>query len=80
MLYDNEVMISTQGMYNNAKSNHAGEDVYYGPNNAKNDPCAKCPNFDSCAIKITDCKAMRQWCNTGNYSVDTVMKNIKKAA
>ena len=80
MLYDNEVMTASQGLYNNKKSNYAAEDVYYGPKNIKTDPCVECPNFDSCAIKITDCKAMRQWCNTGNYSVADVMINIKEAA
>ena len=67
MLYDNEVMISTQGMYNNAKSNFAGEDVYYGPTNTKNDPCSTCPMMKECENNVTDCVAMRSWYNTGDF-------------
>tara|TARA_E500000331_G_scaffold339600_1_gene370027 strand:- start:306 stop:527 length:222 start_codon:yes stop_codon:yes gene_type:complete len=64
-------------MYNGIRQKP--EELYLGPNNAKEDPCGTCKNFDPCAWSETDCKAMRTWCNKGTYSVADVMKNIKKA-
>ena len=80
MKYDNEVLVATQGLYNNKKSNFANEEVYYGPTNAKNDPCSTCPNFDACADALTDCKALRFWYNKGTYKNEDVQVNLKKAA
>ena len=80
MIYDNEVLVATQGLYNNKKSNVANEAVYYGPTNAKNDPCSTCPNFDACADALTDCKALRFWYNKGTYKNEDVQVNLKKAA
>ena len=53
-------------------------ETYLGPNNTKEDPCRTCRNFDPCAWSETDCKAMRTWCNKGTYSVEDVMKSIRK--
>ena len=80
MIYDNEVLVATQGLYNNKKSNFANEEGYYGPTNAKNDPCSTCPNFDACADALTDCKALRFWYNKGTYKNEDVQVNLKKAA
>ena len=73
--YDNEVMISTQGMYNNKKSNFAGEDIYYGPNNKKEDPCSICTLALNCVV---ECKAYTMWIDKGNYVDGTVAMFKKK--
>ena len=52
-------------------------ETYLGPNNAKNEPCIKCPNFDECAKNVTECSAMRSWFNTGNYKLENIMKSIR---
>ena len=75
-VYDNEVMESTQGMYNNKKSNFAGEDVYYGPNNKKAAPCDSCPLADTCKY---ECKAFTMWIDKGTY-VDGTVGVFKKSA
>ena len=80
MIYDNEVLVATQGLYNNKKSNFANEEVYYGPNNAKNAPCSTCPKFDACADALTDCKALRWWYNKGTYKNEWVQVNLKDVA
>ena len=80
MLYDNELISATQGLYNNKKSNFANEEIYYGPTNAMNDRCSTCPNFDACADALTDCKALRFWYNKGTYKNEDVQVNLKKAA
>ena len=80
MIYDNEVLVATQGLYNNKKSNFANEEVYYGPTNAKNDPCSTCPNFDAWADALTDCKALRWWYNKGTYKNEWVQVNLKDVA
>ena len=80
MIYDNEVLVATQGLYNNKKSNFANEEVYYGPTNAKNDPCSTCLNFDACADALTDCKALRWWYNKGTYKNEWVQVNLKDVA
>ena len=80
MIYDNEVMTASQGLYNNKKSNFAGEDVYYGPKNIKTDPCSTCPKFDACADALTDCKALRWWYNKGTYKNEWVQVNLKDVA
>ena len=80
IMYDDEVMISTQGMYNNKKSNFAGEDIYYGPNNKKEDPCGACPLAGNCVV---ECKAFTMWIDKGDYVADTVgvfKKTAKKVA
>ena len=79
-MYDNAAMISTQGMYNNKKSNVAGEDIFYGPKNKKDDPCGTCPKAATCGY---ECKAFTAWCDTGNFAEDTVgvfKKSAKKVA
>ena len=80
IMYDNAAMISTQGMYNNKKSNFAGEDIYYGPNNKKEDPCGACPLAGNCVV---ECKAFTMWIDKGDYVADTVgvfKKTAKKVA
>ena len=67
LIYDGDWVTFTQGLYNNKKSNHAAEDIYYGPTNAKNDPCLTCPMMKECEKNVTDCVAMRSWCNTGDF-------------
>ena len=64
IIYDDEVMISTQGMYNNKKSNFAGEDVYYGPTSKMSIPCDSCPLADTCKY---ECKAFTDWADEGVY-------------
>jgi len=64
IMYDNEVMVSSQGMYNNKKSNFATQDIYYGPTNKKNDPCSTCPKAATCGY---ECKAFTSWADTGDY-------------
>ena len=76
IMYDNAAMISTQGMYNNKKSNVAGEDIHYGPKNKKEDPCGTCPKAATCKY---ECKAFTAWCDTGNY-VDGTVGVFKKTA
>ena len=80
MIYDNELISATQGLYNNKKSNFGVEEIYYGPTNAKDEPCATCPKIDACADAFTDCKALRFWQNKGTYNNEDVQVNIKKAA
>ena len=74
-MYDNVAMISTQGMYNNKKSNIAGEDMFYGPNNKKHDPCSTCALAGDCAV---ECKAFTMWIDKGNYEDDMVAAFKKK--
>ena len=80
MLYDNELISATQGLYNNKKSNFANEEIYYGPTNAKDEPCSTCTKIDACAVALTDCKALRFWQNKGTYNKEDVQVNIKKTA
>ena len=80
LIYDGDWVTFTQGLYNNKKSNYAAEDVYYGPSNAKNDPCGTCPKIDACAVALTDCKALRYWQNKGTYINEDVQVNIKRTA
>ena len=80
MLYDNELISATQGLYNNKKSNYANEEVYYGPTNAKNDPCSTCPKFDACADALIYCKALRWWYNKGTYKNEWIQVNFKDIA
>ena len=80
IMYDNAAMISTQGMYNNKKSNVAGEDIHYGPTNKMSIPCDSCPLAATCGY---ECKAFTAWCDTGNFADDTVgvfKKSAKKVA
>ena len=63
-MYDNEVMVSTQGMYNNKKSNFADQDIYYGPANKMSLPCDDCSKSDTCQY---ECKAFTQWIDEGTY-------------
>ena len=76
IMYDDEVMISTQGMYNNKKSNFAGEDVYYGPTSKMSIPCDSCPLADTCKY---ECKAFTMWIDKGTY-VDGTVGVFKKSA
>jgi hypothetical protein len=64
IMYDNEVMVSSQGMYNNKKSNFAGEDVYYGPTSKMSIPCDSCPLAATCGY---ECKAFTDWADEGTY-------------
>ena len=76
IMYDNEVMVSSQGMYNNKKSNFAGEDVYYGPANKMSIPCESCPLAATCGY---ECKAFTQWIDEGVYWDKTAMDWKKEA-
>ena len=76
IMYDNEVMVSTQGMYNNKKSNFAGEDVYYGPTSKMSVPCDSCPLAATCKY---ECKAFTQWIDEGIYWNKTAMDWKKEA-
>ena len=76
IMYDNEVMVSSQGMYNNKKSNFAGEDVYYGPANKMSIPCNSCPLAATCGY---ECKAFTQWIDEGVYWDKTAMDWKKEA-
>jgi hypothetical protein len=67
MIYDNVDMVSTQGLYNNKKSNFAEQDLYYGPENKRECPCDTCPMNLECLKNATECSAMRNWCSKGDY-------------
>ena len=74
MWYDSEVYGG------NKKSNVAAQDIFYGPNNKKNDPCATCPLAATC---MHECKAFTAWCDTGDFNeaaVGVFKKNAKKVA
>ena len=58
MWYDSEVYGG------HAKSNVSAQDIYYGPNNKKEDPCSTCPKAATCGY---ECKAFTAWCDTGDY-------------
>ena len=51
-------------MYNNKRSNFAGEDIYYGPTNKMSVPCDSCPLADTCGY---ECKAFTDWADEGTY-------------
>ena len=61
MLYDNELMSCSQGMYNNKRSNVAGMDLYYGPENKMPVPCDACALYDACMETGKECSAFRSW-------------------
>ena len=75
IMYDNEVMVSSQGMYNNKKSNFATQDIYYGPTNKKNDPCSTCLKAETCGY---ECKAFTSWADTGDCSLVVLARKINK--
>ena len=63
MWYDSEAMISSK------KSNVSTQDIYYGPTNKMEEPCATCPLADNC---IAECKAFKTWCDKGSYNAAAV--------
>ena len=77
MLYDNVDMVCSQGMYNNKRSNVAGLDLYYGPENKMPIPCDTCPMMDTCMETGKECSAFRSWCTTGEYIEKNVQRLIK---
>jgi len=80
MLYDNVDMVCTQGMYNNKKSNVAGLDLYYGPENKMELPCDTCDLMEQCATDMTECSAFKSWATNGEYDSQKVGKLLKKTA
>ena len=80
MLYDNELMSCSQGMYNNKRSNVAGLDLYYGPENKMELPCDTCSMMEQCAADVTECSAFKSWTTNGEYDSQKVGKLLKKAA
>ena len=80
MLYDNVDMVCSQGMYNNKRSNVAGLDLYYGPENKMELPCDTCPMMEQCATDMTECSAFKSWTTNGEYDSLKVGKLLKKAA
>jgi len=80
MLYDNELMSCSQGMYNNKRSNVAGMDLYYGPENKMELPCDTCDLMEQCAADVTECSAFKSWTTNGEYDSLKVGKLLKKAA
>ena len=80
MLYDNELMSCSQGMYNNKRSNVAGMDLYYGPENKMALPCDTCDLMEQCATDMTECSAFKSWTTNGEYDSQKVGKLLKKAA
>ena len=77
MLYDNVDMVCSQGMYNNKRSNVAGLDLYYGPENKMPLPCETCSMMNECGETGKECSAFRAWTTTGEYDVNKVMKLVK---
>ena len=80
MLYDNVDMVCTQGMYNNKKSNVAGLDLYYGPENKMELPCDTCDLMEQCATDMTECSAFKSWATNGECDSQKVGKLLKKTA
>ena len=80
MLYDNVDMVCSQGMYNNKRSNVAGLDLYYGPENKMELPCDSCSLLDKCASNVTECSAFKTWTTYGYYDSQKVGKLVKKVA
>ena len=79
MLYDNIDMVCSQGMYNNKRSNVAGMDLYYGPENKMAVPCDACALYDACMETGKECSAFRSWCTTGEYIEKNVQRLLKQA-
>ena len=80
MLYDNELMSCSQGMYNNKRSNVAGMDLYYGPENKMELPCDTCDLMEQGVADMTECSAFKSWTTNGEYDSLKVGKLLKKAA
>ena len=80
MLYDNDDIVSSQGMYNKKNSNDAGMDQYYGPENKMEIPCDTCDLMEQCAEKFMECSAFKSWTTNGEYDSLKVGKLLKKAA
>ena len=80
MLYDNVDMVCSQGMYNNKRSNVAGMELYYGPENKMELPCDTCDLMEQCAADVTECSAFKSWTTNGEYDSLKVGKLLKKAA
>ena len=77
MIYDNVEMVSSQGMYNNRRSNVAALDLYYGPENKMAIPCDGCSMMVTCGETAKECSAFRSWSTTGEYNIKKVMKLLK---
>ena len=41
------------------------------------DPCVRCPNMASCAVKLTDCKAFRTYAATGKFKTTDIARLLK---
>ena len=80
MLYDNELMSCSQGMYNNKRSNVSGMDLYYGPENKMSVPCDTCDLMVQCAEKFMECSAFKSWTTKGEYDSQKIGKLLKKAS
>jgi len=55
----------------------SSEEQNLGPSNARECPCIPCERSAECKANLLSCDAFRKWCNTGNYSDDSLMIKLK---
>lgn len=72
--------ISTDTSYMNGKST-ASRVPLNTPENVRDVPCEGCPNENTCAVKLVECVAARQWYSTGDFDdkdVGRLLRGFKK--
>ena len=79
MLHENELMVCSQGMYNNKRSNVSGMDLYYGPENKMPAPCDSCTLSEDFMETGKECSAFRAWCTSGEYLEKNIARLLKQA-
>ena len=79
-MVDVGMLVCTQGMYNNKKSNFAGQEIFYGPENKMAIPCDTCALAKQCEMNGTECSAFKVWATNGYYNVEKFGKNLKEVA
>ena len=53
-MVDVGMLVCTQGMYNNKRSNFAAQEIFYGPENKMAIPCDTCALIKHCETKGTE--------------------------
>ena len=49
------------------------------PENKREMPCDGCSNEESCALKVLECSAFRNWASTGDYKDTDIQRFIREA-
>ena len=49
------------------------------PANKKEIPCDTCEYEDTCALKVLECSAFRNWASTGDYKETDVVRLLRAA-